>query len=106
MYLIPLNRAERRALRQAFQYELILESRRRPELRPLVDKLYSAYRQTLQVELERADLGSDDSLVHLVFAALDGLVFQQTASGDTGATRRSLDRLRELLRTLQRETAS
>ncbi|MGY1637167.1 TetR/AcrR family transcriptional regulator [Geodermatophilus sp. SYSU D00742] len=82
---------------QAFQYELILEARRRPELLPHVEAIYAAYHEALRVELERAGIDSDDAFVHLVFSALDGLVFQQTALGRPDATRASLERLRELL---------
>jgi TetR/AcrR family transcriptional regulator, regulator of biofilm formation and stress response len=80
-----------------FQYELILESRRRPALRPHVDRMYKAYRDALLTELQACGLPDDPDLVHLVFAALDGLVFQQVCLGETEATERALDRLRGLL---------
>jgi AcrR family transcriptional regulator len=80
-----------------FQYELILESRRRPELRPHVERLYVAYREALRTELEACGLPDDPDLVHLVFAALDGLVFQQVCLGETAATEAAIDRLRSLL---------
>jgi AcrR family transcriptional regulator len=82
---------------QAFQYELILEARRRPELLPHVEAIYGAYHEALRAELELAGIESDDAFVHLIFSALEGLVFQQTALGHPDATRASLDRLRELL---------
>jgi hypothetical protein len=80
-----------------FQYELILESRRRPALRPHVERLYQAYRDALRTELQACGLPDDPDLVHLVFAALDGLVFQQVCLGETEATEKALDRLRGLL---------
>jgi AcrR family transcriptional regulator len=86
---------------QAFQYELILEARRRPELLPHVEEIYAAYHEVLRGELELAGIDSDDAFVHLVFSALEGLVFQQTALGRPEATRASLERLRELLVLLQ-----
>src|SRR5690349_11883607 len=67
---------------QAFQYELVLEARRRPELRSVATTLYESYRAALRVEFERAGLGSDEAVVHLVFAALDGLVFQRVCQVD------------------------
>jgi AcrR family transcriptional regulator len=85
---------------QAFQYELILEARRRPELRPQVEQVYATYRQALRAELEAAGVGQDDALVHLVFAAVDGLVFQQVCLDDPAATRAAIERLRQLLRPL------
>ena len=83
---------------QAFQYELILEARRRPELRPLVEQVYATYRQALRTELAAAGVPADDGLVHLVFAAVDGMVFQQVCLDDPAATRAGLERLRDLLR--------
>ena len=85
---------------QAFQYELILEARRRPELRPQVEQVYATYRRALAVELEAAGIHRDDALVHLVFAAVDGLVFQLVCLGDAAAAEASIGRLRDLLRPL------
>ena len=85
---------------QAFQYELILEARRRPELRPQVEQVYAAYRDALRTELAAAGIDADDALVHLVFAAVDGLVFQQVCLDEPARTPASLERLRDLLRPL------
>ncbi|HJT93989.1 MAG TPA: TetR family transcriptional regulator [Mycobacterium sp.] len=82
---------------QAFQYELILEGRRRPELQVHVEQLYTEYRRALRDELQHGGFDISDGLVYLVFAALDGLVFQQVSSGDSQATRGALNHLRELL---------
>ena len=87
---------------QAFQYELILEARRRPELRPQVEQVYATYRQALRAELEAAGIVADDALVHLVFAAVDGLVFQQVCLDDPAAAQAGVERLRALLRPLAR----
>jgi hypothetical protein len=87
---------------QAFQFELILESRRQPELRSHVDALYQAYRDAAGRELTRMGLGNEPALAHLVFAALDGLVFQQLALDEAASTERALEQLRGVLRTLQR----
>jgi AcrR family transcriptional regulator len=85
---------------QAFQYELILEARRRPELRPQVEQVYATYRQALRAELVAAGIDADDALVHLVFAAVDGLVFQQVCLGDPATAQAGVERLRDLLRPL------
>lgn len=85
---------------QAFQYELILESRRRPELRPQVEHVYATYREALAVELAAAGIDHDEAFVHLVFAALDGVVFQLVSLGNPAAAHAAVDRLRELLRKL------
>jgi AcrR family transcriptional regulator len=85
---------------QAFQYEMLLEARRRPELRPALERVYDAYRDLIRRELVR--MGHDeagDALARVVFALMDGLVLQQVVFGDPGETERGLTRLRELLRT-------
>ncbi|MGI5132506.1 TetR/AcrR family transcriptional regulator [Pseudonocardia sp. CA-107938] len=85
---------------QAFQYELILESRRNPTMRPLVRELYDAYRSTLRAELAAAGLDGD-ALTHLVFAALDGLVFQQICAVNDVPTDSALEQLRQILATMR-----
>lgn len=84
---------------QAFQYELILEGRRRPELRPQVEAIYEAYVTGIQNELECAGLVHDVALGHLVYAAADGLVFHQITIGKSEMTERALAHLRALLAT-------
>lgn len=83
---------------QAFQYELILESRRRPELVPLVKEMYKSYEDTISAELAKNGL-HDPHLTDLVFSALDGLVFRQVAFGDQAVTENSIIALRKLLST-------
>lgn len=83
---------------QVFQYELILQSTRQPDLRDDVVALHVSYRQAMQAELEKVGLGGDPDLANLVFAALDGLVFEQVAMGDTDLTERALRTLRIVLR--------
>ncbi|MCB1273477.1 MAG: TetR family transcriptional regulator [Leucobacter sp.] len=78
----------------AFQYELLLESRRRPELRPTAERYYRSYREAIDAQLRR--LGVDEpGFSDLVWFALDGLVFNQLVmpSEVDGA----LARLRELV---------
>jgi AcrR family transcriptional regulator len=83
---------------QAFQYELILESRRRPELGPLIASQYEIYREATRRELERMGLGDIPGLHLAVFALLDGLVFHQLAEGHPAHTEAALEALRTLLR--------
>ena len=81
---------------QVFQYELLLESRRNPDLRPLANELERRYREAARAGLRQ--LGLDDpDLSELVYAALDGLVFQQVTSGDREAMLRRLRSLRAVL---------
>jgi DNA-binding transcriptional regulator YbjK len=83
---------------QAFQYELTLEARRRPELRAVMARGNERYRAAVRQELERNGLAVP-GLDELVFVALDGLVFHQTVFGDTDRTERATTALRLLLRT-------
>lgn len=86
---------------QAFQYELILEARRRPELRRYVEVIYQTYRDAVRRALSAAGI-DDPDLAELVFCALDGLVFQQLALGNPEATEKGLGQLRALLENVQR----
>lgn len=83
---------------QVFQYELILEARRNPELRPHVRTLLETYRRNTRAALVAVGLDEDEALGDLVYAALDGLVFGLCADGEQQRARAALDRLRELLR--------
>ena len=94
-------RARDRAARglQAFQYELALEARRRPELMPAIERMYRGYIEATRRELMR--LGLDEPTDHLaraVFVMLDGIVLQQTLFGDAAETEAVVERLRDLLR--------
>ncbi|TLS46645.1 TetR family transcriptional regulator [Streptomyces montanus] len=86
---------------QAFQYELMLESRRRPELLPQLRALYDEYFDATQRELTRMlPGGASPALMRLVFAALDGLVLHQLVLGEPQVTDAALEELRSLLRLL------
>lgn len=83
---------------QAFQYELMLESRRRPELLPMVRALYDRYFGATERELTRIlPEGASPALSRLVFAALDGLVLHQLIFGDAEHTDAALAELRTTL---------
>ena len=81
---------------QAFQFELSLEARRRPELLPTVAKGYDAYRSAVHEALTTSGL-SDPTLSEIIVVALDGLVFQQTVFGDVERTQKALTTLRMML---------
>jgi AcrR family transcriptional regulator len=86
---------------EAFQYELLLEARRRPELLPHLRTLYDEYFDATGRELSRIlPGGADRPLARLVFAALDGLVLHQLVFGGPGTTDAAVDELRTLLRLL------
>ncbi|MFJ1548458.1 TetR/AcrR family transcriptional regulator [Streptomyces sp. NPDC088246] len=86
---------------QAFQYELLLEARRRPELLPPLRALYEEYFGATERELSRMlPGGAGRPLTRLVFAALDGLVLHQLTMGEPEVTDAALEELRSLLRLL------
>ncbi|WP_133917521.1 TetR/AcrR family transcriptional regulator [Streptomyces sp. NBC_00582] len=92
---------------QAFQYELLLESRRRPELLPQLRALYDQYFEATQRELSRMlPTDADPALTRLVFAALDGLVLHQLVFGEPEVTDRAVEHLRSLLRLLDADGES
>ena len=92
---------ESRPDHQTFQYELLLEARRRPELLPHLRALYEEYFAATSRELSHL-LPEEPGrgLSRLVFAALEGLVLHQLVFGETEATEEALATLRGLLRRL------
>ncbi|MFF8811281.1 TetR/AcrR family transcriptional regulator [Streptomyces pactum] len=86
---------------QTFQYELLLESRRRPELMPRLRALYDEYVATARRDLSRIlNRPVDRGLSRLVFAALEGLVLHQLVFGEREVTEEALAELRALLERL------
>jgi TetR/AcrR family transcriptional regulator, regulator of biofilm formation and stress response len=89
---------------QAFQYELLLEARRRPELLPHLRSLYEEYFEASRRELGRILPGpASRGMSRLVFAALEGLVLHQLVFGEREATEEALKELRGLLEGLAEE---
>ncbi|MET8768881.1 TetR family transcriptional regulator [Streptomyces sp. NPDC004658] len=68
---------------RAFRYELMLESRRRPDLRPHMRILYDRYADATGRELNRIlPNGAPRALNRLVLAALDGLALHKLVLGE------------------------
>lgn len=82
---------------QAFQYEMILESRRRPELAPHIRQLYAEWRSMTRAAMEDVGIRDVDAVSHLVFAAMDGLVFEQLVLGTTEQTAEAMRVLRTMI---------
>ncbi|MGA4838139.1 TetR/AcrR family transcriptional regulator [Streptomyces sp. G45] len=83
---------------QAFQYELLLEARRRPELLSHLRSLYEEYFEATRRELDRVLPGPvGRGMSRLVFAALEGLVLHQLVFGEREVTEEALAELRGLL---------
>jgi AcrR family transcriptional regulator len=93
--LAALVESQREVL--AFQYELMLEARRRPELQPHVERMYDDFVAALQRELDRAGLGDDPDVARVMFAALDGLSLQQVIFGHPERTSAGVDIVHRLL---------
>ncbi|CAM5716707.1 HTH-type transcriptional repressor OS=Streptomyces griseorubiginosus OX=67304 GN=DWG14_00342 PE=4 SV=1 [Streptomyces griseorubiginosus] len=82
---------------QIFQYELMLESRRRPELLPQI-RADDEYFQATERELSRSlPDGTSPALTRLVFAALEGLVLHQLVLDEPNVTEAAMKELRSLL---------
>jgi len=93
------TRADEAADEEAFQFEVTLEARRRDDLLADARALYDAYHDATAEALAHVGLPADDpDLVRAVFAALDGLVFQQLLYGEPERTDRSLQVIRDMVR--------
>jgi AcrR family transcriptional regulator len=93
--------ARDRAEVHAFLFELALESRRNPALRPEVLSQYEEFRAATAAAL--AALGVEDpdgAGARLVFAAIDGLTLQQLVDGDEASTEAAVAVLRRALERL------
>jgi DNA-binding transcriptional regulator YbjK len=80
------------------QYELYLESARRPDLRPAAERWDRAYRDLLRHALELLGTPDPDRRAHLLCASLDGLLLDHVATaGDPAALRSNAIELIERL---------
>ena len=94
------DRAQREAHDHAFQFELALEARRRPDLGEAVRARFETTRDALRA-LD-IDLGDDEQAAsRLLFAAIDGLMLQQLIFEDPERTREAIALLQRLLGELQ-----
>lgn len=83
---------------QVFQYEMILEARRRPELAGAVSELYENYVNTLADALRASGLERNVQVVaRTLFASLDGLVLQFLAGVEREEIAASLKEVHDVL---------
>jgi AcrR family transcriptional regulator len=82
---------------QLFQFEMLLEARRKPELKALLDRLYDNYISTVEGALRERFLDTDDELSRAVFAALDGLMLQFLTFGNPEKIRSAVVQVGRLL---------
>lgn len=92
--LLSLLNTEAEQKNEVFQYEMLLESRRNPELSPKVLELYRSFTTTLTESLAVAENGNrNPARAGYVFAALDGLVLQRLAGVSEEHIRASIHQL-------------
>jgi len=83
---------------QIFQYEMILESRRRPELRAGVLALYESYIEALTEGLDASGASYNSRVVaRMLFATLDGLVLQYLSGVERQLIQASLEEVHGVL---------
>lgn len=82
-----------------FQYELMLESLRRPELVEPIRQMYKDVQRSTGEQLARLKISDEGgALTSLVVAALDGLLLRHLVDGDKASAEASVAALRELLK--------
>lgn len=83
---------------QLFQYEFVLEARRRPDLRDEAVALYEGYINALELALQNQGHLNTRPLARAVFAALDGLVLQQLTVAGPDSVREAIECVGALLK--------
>jgi AcrR family transcriptional regulator len=86
---------------QLFQFEMLLESRRNPKVRLLVERLYANYMSTVEDALRQRGLPADDGVSLAIFAALDGLMLQFLTISDPIKIRAGVIQVGRLLSVLE-----
>ncbi|NUP73358.1 MAG: TetR/AcrR family transcriptional regulator [Sinomonas sp.] len=94
---------------QMFQAHMVLEARRRPEIRALVERLYASYMRTIERALQERGIdtsgGSHRELARVVFGTLNGLVLQFLAVGSAEPVREAIVEMGALLKNLWPDSA-
>lgn len=86
---------------QLFQFEMLLESRRNPQVRLLVERLYANYMSTVKDALRQRGLHADDGVSLAIFAALDGLMLQFLTISDPVKIRAAVIQVGRLVSNLE-----
>lgn len=81
----------------AFISEMLLEARRQPDLRPIIESMYESFRESTREMLTRRGIDAGSGMAILVFAALDGLVIEQQALSRPKDTQSAIAALQQLL---------
>jgi AcrR family transcriptional regulator len=80
-----------------FQFEMLLEARRRPELRETSRRLYENYVSSVHNALRSRGIEGDEELCSAIFASLDGLMLQFLTISNPASIRSAVVRLGQLL---------
>jgi AcrR family transcriptional regulator len=91
---------------QLFQFEMLLESRRNPEVRALVERLYANYMSTVEDALRQRGLNVDNGAALAIFAALDGLMLQFLTISDPEKIRAAVIQVGKLVAMLENTSES
>ncbi|MBK0420018.1 TetR family transcriptional regulator [Leucobacter sp. CSA1] len=84
---------------QAFHYEVLLESRRNPQLAPLAELLSEGYLDAIREVLRAEGYERVDVLARLIHVAFDGAVLQQLTAPQLAHTEEALDLFVRLIET-------
>jgi len=88
------------SLKLGFRGRSKVKARRRRKLKGDSQALYHAYLEATELALQAAGLKTRPAFTRLIFAALDGLVFQQLIFGEASNTDESIDELRQIFKRL------
>lgn len=91
---------------QLFQFEMLLESRRNPEIRSMVERLYENYMGTVEDALSQRGLDTGGEASLAIFAALDGLMLQFLTIGKPAKIRAAVIQVGKLVSGLQNSSDS
>ncbi|ASN21841.1 TetR family transcriptional regulator [Paenarthrobacter sp. CCNWLY172] len=86
---------------QLFQFEMILESRRNPQIRAMVERLYANYVSTVEEALTRRGVDTRNEASLAIFAALDGLMLQFLTISDPARIRSAVVQVGRLITALE-----
>lgn len=86
---------------QLFQFEMLLEARRKPEIRSMVERLYENYVGTVETALRQRGVDTEGEASLAVFAALDGLMLQFLTLGNEAKIRSAVIQVGKRLTGLQ-----
>lgn len=82
---------------QLFQFEMLLEARRKPQIHAIVERLYRNYAGAVEEALRQRGFPVEGETAQAVFAALDGLMLQYLTLGDPARIRAAVNQVVRLL---------